>query len=149
MNGLSNTSGYSWLDDFSGDFNYTLFGSTGFASSQSFVTSDYNETSTMETFTSDVFFASELSRPHNISILAFNSLYDVWNNRISALQQQAARADPKQCKSFSPNGPRPGWDGAGYHRIDEGCDIYPASYIGPGLWLDPEFCSEPPKSKGH
>ena len=75
------------------------------------------------------------------SLLAYNSLYDVCNNRLSALEQQATQADPKQCKYYPLEGSRPGWGGAGYHRTTEECDIYPASYIGPGLWLDTEFCN--------
>ena len=82
-------------------------------------------------------------------VLAFNSQYDVYNNQIDTLQKQANEADQKQCKSFAINGPTPGWGGAGYHQIDDGCDIYPASYLGPGLWLDTEFCYEwRQKSKG-
>lgn len=34
-----------------------------------------------------------------------------------------------------------GWGGAGYHQDSQTeCDEYPASYLGPGLWLDTEFC---------
>ena len=72
--------------------------------------------------------------------LAFNSLYDVVNNRIDALIQQAQSMDSKQCHSLSPNGTRPGWGGAGYHVNDQNCDIYPASYLGPGLYFDTELC---------
>lgn len=33
-----------------------------------------------------------------------------------------------------------GWGGAGYHQSDSECNKYPASYLGPGLWLDTNFC---------
>ncbi len=33
-----------------------------------------------------------------------------------------------------------GWGGAGYHQSDSECDKYPASYLGPGLWLDTNLC---------
>ena len=73
-------------------------------------------------------------------ILAFNSLYDLFNNNMSALVQQAAKKKSKQCKSWPDGNNFPGWGGAGYHRIDDACDVYPASYIGPGLWMDTNFC---------
>jgi len=34
-----------------------------------------------------------------------------------------------------------GWGGAGYHQPDSECDKYPASYLGPGLWLDTNLCA--------
>lgn len=91
---------------------------------------------------------SNVNVSNQIETLAYNSLYDVYNNRIDALQQQAARADPKQCQTHPTNGQRPGWGDAGYHQIDDGCDIDPASCLGPGLWLDTEFCNQCRQGEG-
>ena len=69
-------------------------------------------------------------------ILAYKILYDACKNRMSALQQQAARADAKQCKTYPVNGNRPGWRVVEYHRRVDEYIIHPASYLGPGLWPD-------------
>ncbi|KAK4696192.1 hypothetical protein P7C71_g1686, partial [Lecanoromycetidae sp. Uapishka_2] len=75
-----------------------------------------------------------------LELLGYNSLYDVLNNRIGALQQQASDANKKQCQQLPQNSDRPGWGGAGYHTKDKDCEKVPASYLGPGLYFDAAFC---------
>ena len=78
----------------------------------------------------------------DLEILSLNRVYDVWNNDLDSLQAQADQANPKQCKEYPTNGKRPGWGGAGYHKVDDNCNMYPASYLGPGLYLDTELCGK-------
>ncbi|KAL8721250.1 MAG: hypothetical protein Q9225_002027 [Loekoesia sp. 1 TL-2023] len=77
-------------------------------------------------------------------VLASNSLYDICNTPVDALQAQANRMDPKLCKQYPTDGSNPGWGGAGYHVHDEGCRRYPASYLGPGLYWNTELCGPLP-----
>jgi len=133
VNGSVNTSSYStYRTDQIVDSTTGPYPGTGFAS----LNMDSSGGTTIN-FTSNL----PVYASNDPSLLAYNSLYDVYNNRIEVLQQQAAAADSKQCQTYPSNGKRPGWGGAGYHQtLDTECDIYPASYLGPGLWLDTESC---------
>lgn len=78
------------------------------------------------------------------SIVAFNALYDILNTPFDALQAQANKMDRKKCKEFPSNGLSPGWGGAGYHVHDQGCNMWPASYLGAGLYFNTELCGPLP-----
>ena len=76
-------------------------------------------------------------------LLAYNSLYDVVNNNVTALSNQAKETD-KYCKDNPFNTAYielPGWGGAGYHRSGSGCLKMLASYLGLGLHGNREFCT--------
>ncbi len=76
----------------------------------------------------------------NVTIVAFNTLYDILNTPSDALQAQAKTMDPKQCKEYPADGKRPRWGGAGYHHLhNQNCDRYPASYLGSGLYFNTEL----------
>ena len=106
-------------------------------------------------------------------LLAYNGLYDTNNLGIDALQNQSDHSPygckemespigsrfPDQIippeapdQSFFTN-KRPGLGGTGYqtHKRQVGgspfavqeCDIYPASYLGPGLRMKSNFCEKP------
>ena len=76
-------------------------------------------------------------------LYAYNSLYDLINTQFDALQAQAKSMDSKSCKEYPKNG-RAGWGGAGYVVHDQGCNRYPASYLGAGLYFNTELCGPLP-----
>ena len=82
----------------------------------------------------------DTSPPLSGELLAFNSLYDLFNTPADVLRAQATQMDPKKCKEYPKDGKRPGWGGAGYHVHAQQCKRWPASYLGPGLYFDTEFC---------
>ena len=72
--------------------------------------------------------------------LASNKLYDLVNTPLEVLKAQAKSMDHKDCKEYPADNKLPGWGGAGYHLHDSGCQRYPASYLGPGLYFNPQLC---------
>ena len=75
-----------------------------------------------------------------VELLGFNSQYDMLNNRLGVLQQQANDARYKECRELPQGSDRPGWGGGGYHQKNKDCDKIPASYLGPGLFNVASFC---------
>ncbi|KAL8685355.1 MAG: hypothetical protein Q9218_007814 [Villophora microphyllina] len=83
--------------------------------------------------------------------VAFNSIYDLLNTPLTALETQANQLDPTPCQQYPTDGSRPGWGGAGYLRRYHGrnnwCNRYLASYLGPGLYYNFDLCEEPLKKR--
>ena len=78
------------------------------------------------------------------TLLGRNSQYDLINTKLRALQAQAKSMDPKKCKEYPVSNELPGWGGAGYLVHDQGCQRCPASYLGPGLYFNPQLCGSLP-----
>ena len=53
-----------------------------------------------------------------ISIVAYNSIYNLINADKDALLAQAKEMNSKDCKEYPMDGKTPGWGGAGYHAHD-------------------------------
>lgn len=83
----------------------------------------------------------------NVTIFAFNALYDILSTPSDAFQTQANKTDPKKCEEYPADDKRPAWGGAEYQHVhNQNCNRYPASYLGSGLYFNTELCGPLPQS---